>query len=109
MPPTTDIVVDAPVQRHVTKVAADHFPWLPIRWLVKDHYDSVGCIGRVHGDVLAVVAGQDEVVFRARSDALIAAMTSKSRHAVFIPRATHNDISLFPEYLSALKEFVAVR
>jgi fermentation-respiration switch protein FrsA (DUF1100 family) len=93
----------------VLNVAAGHYPWIPVRWLLKDRFDSVARIGRVHADVLALVAEQDNSILRARSDALIAAIAPERRHAVVIPRANHNDISFFPEYQAALKAFVAGR
>jgi uncharacterized protein len=93
----------------VMNVAADHYPWIPIRWLLKDRFNSVERIRRVHADVLAIVAEQDGSIRRARSDALIAAIAPQSRHAVVIPRANHNDISFFPEYQAALQAFVAGR
>jgi fermentation-respiration switch protein FrsA (DUF1100 family) len=80
-----------------------------VRWLVKDGYDSVERMPQVQAEVLVIIAERDEIVFRGRSDALIAAMAPKTRHVVVVPRATHNDISRFPEYQSALKEFLAVR
>jgi uncharacterized protein len=91
----------------IAKVAADHFFWLPVRSLVRDRYDSLARIGKVRAPVLAVVAEHDEVVLRARSDALIAAIPPNLRHVVLVAGATHNDISYFPTYLASLREFIA--
>jgi uncharacterized protein len=91
----------------IANVAADHFSWLPVRRLIRDRYDSLARIGRVRVPVLAVVAEHDEVVLRARSDALIAAIPQNIRHVVVIVGATHNDISSFPAYLASLREFLA--
>jgi len=93
----------------IANVAADHFFWLPVRWLIRDRYDSLARIGRVHAPVLAVIAEHDEVVLRARSDALIAAMPSQLRRVVVVAGATHNDISAFPGYLATLGEFLRTR
>jgi len=91
----------------LANVAADHFSWLPVRWLLKDRYDSLARIGQVRSPVLAVVAEHDEVVLRARSDALIAAIAPGIRHVVVVAGATHNDISSFPAYAASLREFLA--
>jgi len=77
------------------------------RWLLRDRYDSLARIGMVRVPVLAVVAEDDEVVLRARSDALIAAIPQNIRHVVMIGAATHNDISSFPAYLASLRRFLA--
>lgn len=91
----------------IVNVAADHFSWLPVRWLLKDRYDSLARIGKVRSPVLVVVAEHDEVVLRARSDALIAASAPSIRHVVVVAGATHNDISSFPAYAASLREFLA--
>lgn len=90
----------------IANVAADHFPWLPVRALIRDRYDSLRRIGAVHSPTLVVVAEHDEVVFRSRSDALIAAITPSLRHTVIVAGATHNDVSLYPRYLQSLSEFL---
>lgn len=90
----------------ITAVAADHFPWLPVRALLRDRYDSLRRIGEVHSPTLVVVAEHDEVVYRARSDALIAALAPSLRHTVMVAGATHNDVSLHPLYLHSLSAFL---
>ena len=90
----------------IANVAADHFPWLPVRLLVRDRYDSLQRIAAVQAPTLVVVAERDEVVFRARSDALIAAIAPSLRHTLLVPGATHNDVSLYPDYLPSLGEFL---
>jgi hypothetical protein len=90
----------------IAAVAADHFPWLPVRTLLRDRYDSLQRIGDVHSPTLVVVAEHDEVVYRARSDALIAAIAPSLRHTVMLAGATHNDVSLHPHYLRSLSAFL---
>lgn len=90
----------------IARVAADHFPWLPVQWLIRDRYDSLDRIGQVRAPMLVVVAERDEVVPRPRSQALIAAIPLPQREVVIVPGATHNDISLFPVYSRSLGEFI---
>ena len=90
----------------IAAVAADHFPYLPVRLLVRDRYDSRAHIAAVRAPMLIVVAERDEVVWRARSDALIAAIPPPLRHVVLVPGASHNDISLSPLYSEALRRFL---
>jgi pimeloyl-ACP methyl ester carboxylesterase len=90
----------------IANVAADHFFWLPVRFLMRDRYDSAARIGQVHVPTLVVVAGKDEVVSPARSDALIAAVSPPLLHTVVVPGATHNDVSSYPLYFQSLKEFL---
>lgn len=90
----------------IANVAADHFPWLPVRMLIRDRYDSLQRIGSVRSSTLVVVAEHDEVVLRARSDALIAALAPALRQTHLVPGATHNDVSAYPDYYPALREFL---
>jgi len=93
----------------IANVAADHFSAFPVHWLLKDRYDSLVRIGNVQAPVLAIVAEHDEVVSRARSNTLIGGIPPNLRQTLLIPGATHNDISAFPVYLPALREFLADR
>lgn len=112
----TALAADRPVERlvlvtpfdSIAKVAGDHFTSVASS-LVSDRYDSAQRMSRVHADVLVVVAEHDEVVLRARTDALIAAIKPASRHVVLIPQATHNDLGRYPQYLNSVGQFVAVR
>jgi uncharacterized protein len=91
----------------IANVAADHFPFFPVRWLLRDRYDSLARIGRVQAPVLVVIAARDEIVLRPRSDALLEAIPVHLRHAVVVAGATHNDVGAFPDYLGNLKGFLA--
>ena len=113
----TALAADRPIERlilvtpcdSVANVAAEHLFWIPVRWLLKDQYDSLQRIGKVRAPVLAVIAERDEVVSRARSKALIRGIPSTLRHTFVIAHATHNDISAFPDYFPALRKFLAGR
>jgi uncharacterized protein len=93
----------------ISNVAADHFFWMPVRRLLRDRYDSLARIARVRAPLLIVVAEHDEVVRRARSDALISALPAARRHTVLIQGATHNDIGDFPAYRRSLADFMQAR
>jgi pimeloyl-ACP methyl ester carboxylesterase len=42
--------------------AAAHYPWLPVRWLIRDRYDNIKALEDFDGPVVLLLAGQDEVV-----------------------------------------------
>jgi uncharacterized protein len=46
-------------------VAAYHYPWLPVKWLLRDRYDSVTHLASFDHPVLAVVAECDSIAPRA--------------------------------------------
>lgn len=43
-------------------VAAHHFPWLPVRWMLREQMDAEAALPRLHHPVALVIAGNDEVV-----------------------------------------------
>jgi fermentation-respiration switch protein FrsA (DUF1100 family) len=43
-------------------VASHHYPMLPVKWLLRDRYDSVGHLATIGRPVLVVVAGDDQIV-----------------------------------------------
>jgi hypothetical protein len=43
-------------------VAAHHYPFLPVRTLLSERYDSVEALARYRGPVAFLIAGRDEVV-----------------------------------------------
>ena len=93
----------------IANVAANSLPWVPVRWLLRDHFDSAARIVKVTLPVLIIVAEHDEVISRRRSDALIAATPPGARQVVVIAGAMHNDIHLSPVYLPTLKGFLATQ
>ena len=103
--PVAGVVLVTPYDS-IANVGAGRYPWLPVRWLIKDPYNSVPRMKRVHAPVLVLIAGEDESIPRVRSDALIAAIPSGLAHTVIVPEAGHNDIETFPGYWAALKVFL---
>jgi uncharacterized protein len=91
----------------VVSVASSHYPWAPVKWLIKDDYDSVNRMAKIRVPVLAVIAEDDHVVPRSHSEELVAAIPHKYRHAKVIPNATHNDLGNERAYLAMVRVFLA--
>jgi uncharacterized protein len=88
----------------LAKVARRHYPWLPVALLLQDRFASDTRIAAIRIPVLFVVAGDDEVIPRANSDALIALLPSAT--VVLIPGASHNTVDLNPLYAESLRRFL---
>ena len=91
----------------LANVAAAHFPWLPVRLLMKDRYESARLAPDVSAPVLMVIAGHDEIIPRARSDALASAFRGGQAAVVVLPGVGHNTLDLSPQYLRSVRRFMA--
>lgn len=87
-------------------VGRAHFPAFPVRWLLRDRYDAVSRASGVRAPVLAVIAGDDEIIPRASSEALVDAFDPAQAPVVVIEGASHNTLSLAPGYLGAISAFM---
>lgn len=86
-------------------VAQAHYPWLPVRWLLRDRYDSVRYLAGYRGPLLVVRAGRDEVVPPANTDRLLASLR-RPPQVVTLPQAGHNalDPTAYGQALAAFFE-----
>lgn len=71
-------------------VAAFHYPWLPVRWLLRDRYDSAAHLAAFDGPVMVAVAERDTIVPARFGTALHAALPGRKRLDVILA-AGHND------------------
>lgn len=74
----------------LASVAAHHYPWLPVRLLLRDRYDNRGNLVGVERPVLVIVAANDAIVPARFGLALHAALDGPKRLEV-IAGAGHND------------------
>ncbi|MFS8136932.1 MAG: alpha/beta hydrolase [Thermomonas sp.] len=88
----------------MAEVAQSHYPWLPVRALVKDRYDSDRYLTTFRGPVLIVRAGHDEVIGWERTQHLIEVLPQPPQ-VLELPNAGHNSVQEFPEYEHALETF----
>ena len=84
------LVLEAPFTSTVD-VAAGAYWFLPVRWLLKDRFDSISKIGRVRAPVLMVHGERDRIVPTRLGRRLFAA-ANDPKEAVYLPQAGHNDL-----------------
>ncbi|MBX3442989.1 MAG: alpha/beta hydrolase [Planctomyces sp.] len=77
--------------------AAWHYPFLPVRWVLIDRYDSVGRLPAVTCPILVAHGDQDGIVPYAQGQRLFDAAAANSaegvpKRFVTLPGAGHNDI-----------------
>jgi hypothetical protein len=89
----------------LTDVAASHYPWLPVRLLMKNRYDTVGRIQRYDGPVFQSHGSLDTIVPIRMGRELFEAVPSEDKTFVEFPDLDHNDPPP-PDYYRQLAAFL---
>ncbi|QDT69616.1 Alpha/beta hydrolase family protein [Planctomycetes bacterium MalM25] len=89
----------------MTDAAASHYPWLPVRWIMQNRYDSLARLAAYDGPVLISHGDWDEVIPYEQGVRLFDTAPGKKRF-VELPGRSHNQ----PQpgsYYPVLQEFLA--
>lgn len=78
----------------LANVGAQHYPWLPVRWLLRDRYDTLAALQGFDRPVVVAVAQHDRIV-PARFGQALAEGLAPPRRLLTIARADHNDWPAF--------------
>jgi pimeloyl-ACP methyl ester carboxylesterase len=89
----------------LASAAQAHYPWAPVRWLLRDRYDSASALRAYRGPLLVLRAGRDQVIPASSTQRLLDALPQAPTLAE-LPRAGHDDISADPRYAQALRAFL---
>ncbi|MBI4907194.1 MAG: alpha/beta fold hydrolase [Acidobacteria bacterium] len=74
------------------------FPWIPVRWLLRDKYESNIHAPRVTAPVLIIAAEHDEIIPRWSSELLRTRFRTNIVQYAVVAKADHNSISDNAEY-----------
>ncbi|MGW8394238.1 alpha/beta hydrolase [Pseudoduganella sp. HUAS MS19] len=74
--------------------ASHHYPWLPVRLLLRERYDSAGYAATVNAPTTIFAAERDDIIPRASSEALYRSFRPGLATFHVVPGVGHNDISL---------------
>lgn len=87
----------------IAELAARQFPYFPVKWLLRDKFESWRYAPRIRVPTLLVSAQNDEIIPRASTEDLYARFTEGVASLQVIPGVGHNTISQSPLYLEALR------
>ena len=82
------------------------FPFLPVRFLLADRFETVKDAPRVAVPTLVISAGSDEIVPGDHTRRLIEAFQPGIVAERAFPAAGHNDVSFDPAYLDSIRRFL---
>ena len=91
----------------VPDVAAHHYPWLPVRLLMRTRFDSAAKIGSYHGPLYQSHGDRDSIVPLEFAQRLFDA-ANEPKQFLLIEGADHNDLRTSP-YYDKLREFLDQR
>lgn len=74
----------------LARVGSHHYPWLPVRWMLRDGYDNLAHLATFERPVVVAVAERDSIVPARFGMALYAAL-SGPKHLMVIQASDHND------------------
>lgn len=90
------LIMDSPYTTMVA-TAELHYPWLPVRWLLLDRYESMRYIGRVRVPLL-VLHGERDVVVPVSMGRAIFDAAPEPKEIVTFPEAAHIQHYLFGSF-----------
>lgn len=86
-------------------VAQRHYPYLPVRWLLKHPFDSIGRAPALRMPLLALIAGRDALIPPEHAQRLVAAWGGPTR-AIVLPAADHNSTDEAPGFWDEIRRFL---
>jgi hypothetical protein len=84
------------------EVAARQFPFLPVRWMLHDKFESWRHAPQVSAPTLVLAAENDEVIPRERTEALLAYFREGVARLEVVPATGHNTMQASPRYSALL-------
>jgi fermentation-respiration switch protein FrsA (DUF1100 family) len=91
--PVAKLILEAPYTS-TADVAAEMFPFVPVRWLMKDQLHSDQWIGKVHVPLLIMQGTRDEVI-PIRFGERLFALANEPKRFVRFDNGGHNDLDKY--------------
>lgn len=88
----------------IADIASSQFPWIPVRMLLHDHFDSVQYVAQTRAPVRIISALHDEVIPAWSTQRLFEAIPPALRTQHVIHGVGHNDISESAQYMLLLQK-----
>jgi uncharacterized protein len=102
--PVGRLILEAPYTS-TADVAASLYPWVPVRWLMKDQFRSEQWIGAVHVPLLVMHGALDDVI-PIRFGERLFALANEPKRFIRYDKAGHNDLDAYGSGAAA-RRFIA--
>lgn len=91
--PVAAVLLEAPLSS-VREIAAHHYPWVPVRWLLHDRFESASRVAAI-GAPLLIVHGDGDRVVPIRYGKMLFDAALQPKEAVWISGGGHEDLARF--------------
>lgn len=89
-------------------VGQQYYPWLPVKLIARERFDSVTYLSQYAGPLLVVQAGRDVVVPPANTRRLVASIGRPAK-VLDLPEADHSNVGADPVFRQTLTHFFTRR
>lgn len=103
--PSIGVILITPYDS-LEQVAADQYPWAPVRWLMRHPLRAIDEARNQHTPALFLVAAEDSLIRPPRSRALFDAWGGP-KHWRLLDHVGHNDVDDSPAYWPVIQAFLA--
>lgn len=84
------------------------YPYVPVDWLLRHRFDSIGKAPMIRAPLLALIAALDHITSPRHAEAILQAWGGPKESRIF-PHANHNDIQYAPDYWKIIQKFLGDR
>lgn len=93
----------------ILNVAQEMYPIFPVSYLLEDEYNAISMIKDIKAKTLIIMAENDTVIEKARTEQLIKAFDETRLKVIMIENRGHIDISADERYYKSIQDFVTER
>lgn len=93
----------------LSEVGKIHYPFLPIRLLLREEYDTAEWLRDYTGEIMIIHGTQDEIIPIKLSKRLYNLVPSHNKNYITVKGATHNNLLHQPEVWEAVIDFLNTR
>ena len=90
----------------IADVGQTHYPIFPVKYLIKDRFDSAKLAPKITAPVLIVTAEFDRIIPIKHAEILRDQLTNTNVVYRMVPGAAHNNVTDYSGYREAIEEFI---
>ncbi|MBV4487863.1 lysophospholipase [Pseudomonas sp. SWRI153] len=101
--PVQNLVLVTPFNS-LEEIAEKQYPWVPVKWLLKDRFESGKYAAHIRVPTLLLAASDDDVIGRSSTQRLFDSFPRGVATLKTVPDSGHNSISERGEYLQWMRD-----